>query len=99
MVLWAGNGNNDDKVKYQGGNNDLNTTLSQVLSFPGNSPGFSYNYDFAFGYFSGDYNMDGKSKYQGTDNDVNIVLASILNHPLNSGGFAYNFDLLIEQLP
>lgn len=97
--LWSGNGNGDNKVKYQGSANDANTTLSQVLSYNGNNPGFSYNYDFAFGYFSGDYNMDGKVKYQGGGNDLNVILSNVLSYPANAGSFAFNYDLLLEQLP
>jgi glycosidase len=97
-ALWSGNGNNDNKIKYQGDSNDSNVTLSHVLSSPGNNPGFSFNYDLAFGYLLGDYNMDGKAKYQGDSNDINVVLSSVLSYPGNLG-FAYNYDLLIEQIP
>ncbi len=95
--LWSGNGNGDNKSKYQGTGSDANTTLSQVLSYSGNSA-FAYNYDLAFGYFSGDFNMDGKVKYQGTNNDLNVLLSNVLAYPGNSA-FAYNYDLLLEQLP
>jgi hypothetical protein len=96
-VLWGGNSNGDNKVKYQGGTNDANTTLNQVLNFSGNTS-LAYNYDFAFGYFSGDCNMDGKVKYQGSGNDANVILSNVLNYPGNVGA-AYNYDFLLQQLP
>lgn len=93
--LHAGNAANDNKVKYQGVNSDRNRILFELLNFPGNTF-FEYNYNFAFGYFSGDVNMDGQIKYQGSGSDSNYLLNLILNY---LPGASSSFDFMIEQLP
>ena len=94
-ALHAGNAEPDNKVKYQGVNNDNNRILNQVLAYPGNIL-YEYNYNFATGYFSGDINMDGQVKYQGVGSDSNYLLNIILNY---IAGATPSFDFMIEQLP
>lgn len=98
-ALWAANANANNKVKYQGVGNDNAAILTQVLTFPGNTAGF-YNYNLAFGYFSGDVNMDGKVKYQGAANDSAHIFTNAIGlyNTLNTLGL-YNYDLFLEQLP
>ncbi|WP_367390798.1 hypothetical protein [Lewinella sp. LCG006] len=97
-ALWGGDVNMDGKVKYDGGLNDRTAILADVISYPTNGD-FSFNYDFAFGYFQGDVNMNGKVKYNGGGNDQVLIQAiAVVLYPLNPGG-SFNFDLLLEQLP
>jgi hypothetical protein len=96
-ALWAGNSNQDNKVKYQGGLNDANTVANDVIFHPNNSTN-GFNFDFGFGYYNGDVNMDGKVKYQGGSNDANRILNNVLFYPLNTT-FGFNYDFMLEQLP
>jgi hypothetical protein len=97
-ALWGGDVNMDGKVKYDGGLNDRTAILADVISYPTNGD-YSFNYDFAFGYFQGDVNMNGKVKYNGGGNDQVLIQAiAVVLYPLNPGG-SFNFDLLLEQLP
>jgi len=95
--LWAGDVNNDGKVKYQGNVSDRTAMLTNVLTHPGNQLQ-EYNFDFGFGYHHGDINLDGKVKYQGTQSDRTLLLNYVLNYPLNMLN-EYNFDFFLEQLP
>jgi hypothetical protein len=96
-ALWAGDGNQDGKVKYTAPNDDVNTLLADVLLFPSNTS-FSYNYNNAFGYKLGDYDMNGKAKFTAPGDDVNTILFNLLLYPLNTG-YSYNYNLFLEQLP
>jgi hypothetical protein len=98
-MMWAGDANGDGKIIYQGPANDLTKVLTDVLSFPGNFPGFAYNYANATGYFNGDVNMNGTAIYQGQGNDLTTILTSVLAFPGNFPGFAYNFSQLVAQIP
>lgn len=101
-ALWAGNTNPDQnvisKVKYQGTFSDNTQLLAQVLAYVGNAG--AYNFNLAFGYFTGDVNMDGKVKYQGVSNDVTPIFVNVvgLYTTLNTLGL-YNYDLMVEQIP
>jgi len=98
-ALWAGNGNADSKVKYDGPANDRNMTLANVLTHPNNT-NLIFNFANATGYFQGDVNLDGKAKYDGGFNDRVIIQNSVLLYPLNAtGNQLNNFDFMIEQLP
>lgn len=97
VMLWAGSASNDTKIKYSGSSNDPGIILNQALSYPGNSSGL-YNYNAAFGYFSGDINMDGKVKYSGSSNDPSSILANVLAYPSNTTGL-YNYNNFLQQLP
>jgi hypothetical protein len=97
QALWAGNAIVDNKLKYQGPNNDNTETLVSILGHPSNTS-FSYNFDDFRGYDLSDINMDGLTKFQGGKNDLGYVFLNVLfNYSLNTGVF--NYDLLVEQLP
>ena len=96
-VMWAGDGNQDGKLKYTAPSDDVGTVLFDVLLYSGNTS-FAYNYNNAFGYLNGDYDMNGKAKYTAPGDDVNTLLFNVLLYP-NNTGYAYNYNLFLEQLP
>ncbi len=95
-ALFAGNANYDNKIKYDGVNNDRQTMGSQVLSDPGNT-GQVLNFN-SEGYLSGDINMDGTVKYDGVGNERQVMQNSVLTYPLNTGNLN-NYNNMIEQIP
>ncbi|KGO78765.1 hypothetical protein Q763_16810 [Flavobacterium beibuense F44-8] len=95
-ALFAGNANYDNKIKYDGVNNDRQTMGSQVLSDSGNT-GQVLNFN-AEGYLSGDINMDGTVKYDGAGNERQVMQNSVLTYPLNTGNLN-NYNNMIEQIP
>jgi hypothetical protein len=96
-ALWAGDANQDGKLKYQGGDSDLNRKVQQLLTAPGNSA-FALNFNQANGYYSGDLNLDGKVKYSGADADNHWLFMNVVAYLRNTDA-APNFNLLVEQLP
>ncbi len=69
MVLWPGDVNFDQQVKYTGTGNDRDPVL---VSIGGSIPTAT-----ASGYHGSDTNMDGEVKYTGAGNDRDIILQSI----------------------
>lgn len=87
--MWAGDFNEDDKVVYQGPNNDVFALFSRVLSDEGN-PDYLANY-LVRGYDHRDFNLDGNVIYQGPNNDrASLLYHSVLASPGNAG-FLANF--------
>ena len=88
-MMWGGDFNEDNKVVYQGPNNDVFYLFSRALSDPGNVD-FLANY-IVVGYDLHDFNLDGKVIFQGPNNDrASLLYHSILAHKGN-GGFLANF--------
>lgn len=81
MAMWAGDANEDRKIRFSGSDNDANIIKDLVLMDPLNilnlltfsSPG----------YFKDDINMDGVTKFSGVNNDSNIIKDNILSFPVN----------------
>jgi hypothetical protein len=96
-ALWAGSVSGDDKIKYTAPNDDSNSIFVNVVLFNGNSS-FLSNFDFGFGYETGDVNMDGKVKYTAPGDDRNILFTQVSLYPLNTN-FISNFDFFYEQIP
>jgi hypothetical protein len=68
-TLWGGNGLTDNRVRYNGSQNDRNALLSVVgIASPNN---------IFVGYHNADYNLDGKVKYNGAVNDRNMLLSNV----------------------
>jgi len=95
MAMWAGNADGGNYVVFQGGNNDVNTIIFEVLSASDNVSNSS-NYVYT-NYNIGDINLNGDSVYQGNDTDTNIIFFNILSHPANTNS-SLNF-IIQEQLP
>ncbi len=95
MLMWAGDGNSDGKIIFQGGINDPNEVFFGVLVAPGNTNTL-LNY-VQEGYFESDVNMDGKIIYQGIDNEPNTIFFNVLSFPQNSTNLV-NYTIE-EQLP
>jgi hypothetical protein len=68
-VMWDGNSNFDDIIKYTGQNNDRDFILSRI--------GGVIPTNVVTGYYSEDLNMDGFVKYTGQNNDRDIILFNI----------------------
>lgn len=95
MALWAGNAFNDNRIRYQGSNNDTNYIKDAVLAHPdniSNSNLFSY-----FDYDNRDINLDGRIRYQGSNNDSNFIKDVILLHPDNVSNS--NIFSFFQQIP
>jgi len=71
MVLWTGNVNGDDRVKYTGSGNDRDPILISIGSIAPNNT--------ISGYVFEDVNLDGLVKYTGSGNDRDRVLAGGAN--------------------
>lgn len=97
MSMWAGDFDNNGKLKFVNPNDDQNLLFFEVLTYPANE-GFVANYNFGHGYFQGDVDMNGKVKYDNPDDDKNYLFYQILFHPLNAS-FISNFNGIIEQVP
>lgn len=82
-VLWAGNVQRDDRLKYTGSGNDRDPVLTAV--------GGSVPTATTTGYRREDVNMDGVVKYAGSANDRDPVLVNI--------GGVVPTATRIEQLP
>lgn len=79
--LWGGNAVTDDKVRYQGADNDSDAVKNAILGQAGNFFNiltFSYT-----AYDPTDVNLDGQVRYQGADNDQDVIKNNILAHPAN----------------
>jgi len=94
-ALWAGDMNNDGKIKFTEPASDQNVIYGNVLF---NSPSFLINYDQTYGYFKGDYDLNGKVKYTNPNDDKNMLFTQLLLYPLNDS-FVSNYGNLIEQIP
>lgn len=92
-TMWSGDLNQDNRVIYQGPNNDVFNILLDVLLDPANKKiidNFVSNT-----YALGDFNLDGKVIFQGPDNDRSALLFNtILIHKENKK-FVSNFILQI----
>lgn len=94
-VMWAGDLNQDNKIIYQGPNNDIFNLFLDVLTDPENTKKIT-NF-VSERYSSGDFNLDGKVLYQGPDNDRSALLFNtILVHPENVDFFT-NFILGVGE--
>ena len=88
-TLWGGDYNEDEKVIYQGPNNDVFYLFSRVLS-EGQNIDFLANYIIE-GYDLHDFNLDGSVIYQGPNNDrASLLYHTVLSHAGN-GGFLANY--------
>lgn len=83
QVLWAGNVQLDDRLKYTGSNNDRDRILTRIGGIvPTNT---------VDGYFTDDVNLDGTVKYTGMGNDRDPILVNI--------GGVIPTNMRLEQLP
>jgi len=96
VALWAGNGLMDNRIIYQGNENDVNAVYQKVISSPLNV--FSTPFFKLRGYFVEDIDLNGEVIVQGTLNDVEYIYQNIIkNHPGNI--FKVPFFIITEQLP
>ena len=96
VALWAGNGLVDNRIIYQGNENDVNAVYQKVISSPLNV--FSTPFFKLRGYFVEDIDLNGEVIVQGTLNDVEYIYQNIIkNHPGNI--FKVPFFIITEQLP
>ncbi len=70
-ILWGGNANMNNVVKFTGPGNDSDYILSNALGGDGSAT--------TIGYSSGDINMDRTVKYSGPNNDRDYLLFSVLS--------------------
>ncbi|GIV34145.1 MAG: hypothetical protein KatS3mg031_1680 [Chitinophagales bacterium] len=68
-VMWAGNCNQDKRLKYIGNDNDRDLILARA--------GVAEPTAVVPGYFNEDINLDGVVKYMGVGNDRDIILINI----------------------
>ncbi|MFK7979143.1 MAG: carboxypeptidase-like regulatory domain-containing protein, partial [Saprospiraceae bacterium] len=92
---WAGDTNGDEKIIYQGPNNDPSQMFYSVILDKKNSH-YLTNY-ISRGYLVEDFNMDGITIYQGPNNDRSLLLYNtIFAHP-NNRNFITNFIINIAN--
>ena len=86
-AMWGGDFNEDDKVIYQGPNNDIFYLFSRALSDVNN---VDYLANFIINeYDVHDFNLDGNVIYQGPNNDrASLLYFTVLSHSSNSGFLA-----------
>jgi len=86
-ALWSGDLNGDNRVIYQGPQNDIFDMFLQIILDPLNEQ-YLTNY-INSGYTSNDFNMDGTVIFQGPNNDKSTMLFNtILKHPKNPENFS-----------
>jgi len=95
MALWAGDGNRDGFVIFQGANNDLSNVFFDVLE-DANNANFEVNY-ISQNYQVSDYNLDGASIFQGVNNDLDVVFFTVMAYPEND--IPVIIYIVSEQLP
>lgn len=95
LVLWAGDGNADRKIIYDGIANDRDPVFFDVITDPLNT-GNNYNH-VSFGYYRGDYDMKGSAVYLGSGNDPDVIFFNVFLHPNNSSGST--IFIIKEQIP
>ena len=83
-MLWSGNTNQDDKIRYTGFDNDRDPILVEI----GGSIPTAVAMDV---YSNNDVNMDGDVKYTGANNDRDPILVNI--------GGSIPTAQIFEQLP
>ena len=95
LVLWAGDGNADRKIIYDGIANDRDPVFFDVITDPLN---INSNYNHvSFGYHRGDYDMKGSAVYLGSGNDPDVIFFNVFLHPDNSIGST--IFIIREQIP
>ncbi len=95
LVLWAGDGNADRKIIYDGIANDRDPVFFDVITDPLN---INSNYNHvSFGYYRGDYDMKGSSVYLGSGNDPDVIFFNVFLHPNNAAGST--IFIISEQIP
>jgi|GEM_PF-4366363 len=92
--MWAGNSQIDNKLVFQGAENEPTAIFFTILQADGNDQSFP---DYiAFGYYNSDVDMNGQCIFSGANNENNTVFFNVLTFPENQG--AANF-IIYEQLP
>lgn len=82
FAMWSGDLNHDNKVIFQGPNNDVFSLFLAVIADPENT-NFISNF-VSHIYSPADYNLDGKIIFQGPSNERSILLFNTtLAHPEN----------------
>jgi len=95
LVLWAGDGNADRKIIYDGIANDRDPVFFDVITDPLN---INNNYNHvSFGYYRGDYDLKGSAIYLGSGNDPDVIFFNVFLHPDNSSGST--IFIIREQIP
>jgi len=95
LVLWAGDGNADRKIIYDGIANDRDPVFIDVITDPLN---INSNYNHvSFGYHRGDYDMKGAAVYLGSGNDPDVIFFNVFLHPDNTNGST--IFIIREQIP
>jgi len=96
-ALWAGNALPDNKVVYQGTENDSEAIRMKIMNAPGNQTLMLPIY-LLTGYYPEDVDMNGTVVYAGTGNDVEFIYQNIIkNHPGNL--LLQNNFIIQQQLP
>lgn len=86
-ALWSGDLNGDNRVIYQGPQNDIFEMFLQIILDPKNDQ-YLTNY-INTGYTNNDFNMDGTVIFQGPNNDKSTLLFNTtLKHPKNPENFS-----------
>jgi hypothetical protein len=94
-ALWAGNAQNDNRIIFQGPNNDPDPVFFSVY-FDSDNIDFLANY-IQSGYLDSDVNMDCSTIFQGPNNEPDIIFFNVFFHPENTSFFA-NY-IVWEQIP
>jgi hypothetical protein len=94
-ALWAGNAQNDNRIIFQGPNNDPDPVFFSVY-FDSDNIDFLANY-IQSGYLDSDVNMDCSTIFQGPNNEPDIIFFNVFFHPENTSLFA-NY-IVWEQIP
>ncbi|WP_188771504.1 beta strand repeat-containing protein [Emticicia aquatilis] len=95
-MLWAGNAYRDDKVIFQGPDNDVDAIFFSVMTDPTNVSSFT-NFIRNSVYDNADVDMDGRVIFQGPNNEVDLIFFEVLTHPSNTSQFL-NY-IIWQQLP
>ncbi len=95
-MLWAGNAYRDDKVIFQGPDNDVDAIFFSVMTDPTNTSQFT-NFIRNTVYDQSDIDMNGQVIFQGPNNEVDLIFFEVLTHPSNTSQFL-NY-IIWQQMP
>ncbi len=95
-MLWAGNAYRDDKVIFQGPDNDVDAIFFSIMTDGTNTNSFT-NFIRNNVYDNSDVDMNGQVIFQGPNNEVDLIFFEVLTHPSNTSQFL-NY-IIWQQLP
>jgi hypothetical protein len=94
-ALWTGDANDNGRVVFTGGGNDVDVIFNTIFQSPANV--FKLSSFLLDGYRATDIDLSGTTIFTGQGNDTDLILNVVRGHAANSLGLQ-SFTV-VEQLP